>query len=143
MKKLLKYLKDYKVETVMGPLFKLLEASFELIVPLVVAAIIDKGIGQTDKPYIIRMGLVLVLLGAVGFTCSVIAQYFAAKAAVGVSGTLRRRLFSRIMGMEASEVDKNEVLTLCRKEKIQIFRYWNNLPDGFPEKNFYENLIVI
>ena len=83
MGKLLVYLKDYKKESVLGPLFKLLEASFELIVPLVIAAIIDHGVADGDKPYIMKMCLVLVLLAVIGLTCSITAQYFAAKAAVG------------------------------------------------------------
>ena len=85
MGKLLVYLKDYKKESVLGPLFKLLEASFELIVPLVMAAIIDHGVADGDKPYIMKMCLVLVLLAVIGLTCSITAQYFAAKAAVGFS----------------------------------------------------------
>ena len=83
MRKLLVYLKDYKKESVLGPLFKLLEASFELIVPLVVASMIDVGIANRDKGYIIRMCLVMAALGLVGLVCSVTAQYFAARAAVG------------------------------------------------------------
>ena len=83
MKKLLVYLKDYKKECVLGPLFKLLEASFELIVPLVMAAIIDTGVAAGDRPYIMKMCMVLVFLAVVGLICSITAQYFAAKAAVG------------------------------------------------------------
>ena len=82
MRKLLKYFKGYKLESVMGPLFKLLEASFELFVPLVMAQIIDVGINNRDMGHILRMGGVLVLLGVVGLTCSLTAQYFSAKAAV-------------------------------------------------------------
>ena len=86
MKKLLVYLKDYKKESVLGPLFKLLEATFELIVPLVMAAIIDTGVATGDKSYIMKMCMVLVLLAVIGLTCSITAQYFAAKAAVrGIS----------------------------------------------------------
>ena len=81
MRKLLVYLKDYKKESVLGPLFKLLEATFELIVPLVMAAIIDTGVASGDKTYIMRMCMVLVLLAVIGLTCSITAQYFAAKAA--------------------------------------------------------------
>ena len=83
MKKLLCYLKEYKKESVLGPLFKLLEATLELFVPLVVAAIIDTGIGNQDRGYVVKMCLVLVLLGLIGLAFSVTAQYFAAKAAVG------------------------------------------------------------
>ena len=105
MKKLLIYLKNYKKECVLAPLFKLLEASFELIVPLVMAAIIDRGITVSDRPYIFKMGGVLVLLAAVGLTCSITAQYFAAKAAVGFATKLRYSLFSHIETLSFSEMD--------------------------------------
>ena len=80
MKKLLTYLKDYKKECVMGPLFKLLEASFELLIPLVVVQIIDVGIAENNKDYIIKMCLIMVALGIIGLVCSLTAQYFSAKA---------------------------------------------------------------
>ena len=83
MRSLFIYLKNYKKETILAPLFKMLEASFELLVPLVMAAVIDKGIAQKDSPYIIRMCLVLIVLGIVGLICSLTAQYFSAKAAAG------------------------------------------------------------
>lgn len=105
MKKLLIYLKNYKKECVLAPLFKLLEASFELIVPLVMAAIIDRGIAVSDRPYIFKMGGVLVWLAAVGLTCSITAQYFAAKAAVGFATKLRYSLFSHIETLSFSEMD--------------------------------------
>lgn len=105
MKKLLIYLKNYKKECVLAPLFKLLEASFELIVPLVMAAIIDRGIAVSDRPYIFKMGGVLVLLAAVGLTCSITAQYFAAKAAVGFATKLRYSIFSHIETLSFSEMD--------------------------------------
>ena len=105
MKKLLIYLKNYKKECVLAPLFKLLEASFELIVPLVMAAIIDRGIAVSDRPYIFKMGGVLVLLAAVGLTCSITAQYFAAKAAVGFATKRRYSLFSHIETLSFSEMD--------------------------------------
>ena len=89
MKQLLKYLKDYKLESVLGPLFKMLEASFELFVPLVMAQIIDVGIKDRDASYILKMGGVLLLLAVIGLTCSLTAQYFAAKAAVGHSPAQR------------------------------------------------------
>ena len=101
MKKLLIYLKNYKKECVLAPLFKLLEASFELIVPLVMAAIIDRGITVSDRPYIFKMGGV----AAVGLTCSITAQYFAAKAAVGFATKLRYSLFSHIETLSFSEMD--------------------------------------
>ena len=108
MKKLLVYLKDYKKESVLGPLFKLLEATFELIVPLVMAAIIDTGVATGDKSYIMKMCMVLVLLAVIGLTCSITAQYFAAKAAVGFATncamrclhTLRASLLQRWILLE-------------------------------------------
>ena len=93
MKNLLGYLKNYKKETILAPLFKLLEASFELLVPLVMASVIDRGIGGNQTDYIVKMCLVLVLLGVVGLACSITAQYFAAKAAVGFAARLRHALF--------------------------------------------------
>ena len=91
MRALLIYLKNYKKETVLAPLFKLLEASFELIVPLVMAAVIDVGIKNQDKRYIAGMCLILVALGIIGLVCSIPAQYFAAKAAAGFAAELRHR----------------------------------------------------
>ena len=105
MKKLLVYLKSYKKECVLAPLFKLLEASFELIVPLVMATIIDHGIAVSDRPYIFKMGGALVLLALVGLTCSITAQYFAAKAAVGFATKLRYSLFSHIGTLSFTEMD--------------------------------------
>ncbi len=105
MKKLLIYLKDYKKESVLGPLFKLLEASLELLVPLVMAAIIDNGIANADKPYIIYMCLILVGLGMIGLVCSITAQYFAAKASAGFAKQLRHALFAHIQGLSFSEID--------------------------------------
>ena len=105
MKKLLVFLKDYKKETVLAPLFKMLEAGFELFVPLVMADIIDRGIAQQDIPYVLKMGLVLVALGLIGLTCSITAQYFAAKAAVGFSAKLKHSLFEHIQSLSFSEID--------------------------------------
>ncbi len=105
MKKLLMYLKDYKLEAVMAPLFKMLEASFELIVPLVMASIIDKGIANADKPFIFRMCGILIVLALIGLTCAVTAQYFSAKAAVGVSTKLRHSLFSHVETLSFAEMD--------------------------------------
>ncbi|MCM1174645.1 MAG: ABC transporter ATP-binding protein/permease [Blautia sp.] len=105
MKKLLVFLKDYKKETVLAPLFKMLEAGFELFVPLVMAAVIDRGIAQSDVPYVLKMGGVLVLLGLIGLTCSITAQYFAAKAAVGFSAKMKHALFKHIQELSFSEMD--------------------------------------
>lgn len=120
MKKLLVYLKDYIKESIIAPLFKLLEASFELIVPLVMAAIIDGGIGRGDKGYIYRMSAVLIALAAVGFICSVIAQYFAAKAAVGFSTKLRHALFEHIETLSFSEMDTIGTSTLITRMTSDI-----------------------
>ena len=105
MRSLLKYLKDYKKESILAPVFKMLEASFELFVPLVMAAIIDTGIANHDKGYIFRMGGVLVALGLIGLACSVTAQFFSAKAAVGFATKLRHALFSHIQGLSYAELD--------------------------------------
>lgn len=120
MKKLLVYLKNYKKECVLAPLFKLLEASFELIVPLVMAAIIDKGIADADKSYILRMGGVLILLALIGLSCSVTAQYFAAKAAVGFSTKLRYSLFTHIESLSFSEMDTVGTSTLITRMTSDI-----------------------
>lgn len=105
MWKLLVYLKEYKKESVLGPLFKLLEASFELLVPLVMASIIDTGIKNGDSRYVFLMGGVLLLLAVVGLAASLTAQYFAAKAAVGFSTKLKHALFAHIESLSYSEVD--------------------------------------
>ena len=120
MKKILKYLKEYKKECICAPLFKLLEASFELIVPLVMAAIIDNGIAASDKPYIWKMGGVLVLLAAVGLISSVTAQYFAAKAAVGFSTKLRHILFEKIESLSFSKMDTVGTSTLITRMTSDI-----------------------
>lgn len=120
MKQILKYLKEYKKECICAPLFKLLEASFELIVPLVMAAIIDNGITASDKPYIWKMGGVLVLLAAVGLVSSVIAQYFAAKAAVGFSTKLRHILFEKIESLSFSKMDTVGTSTLITRMTSDI-----------------------
>ena len=115
MKRLLAYLRDYRRESILGPLFKLLEASFELIVPLVVAAIIDRGIAAADRGYIVRMCLVLVGLGLVGLLCSVTAQYFAAKASVGFVKKLRHALYSHIQQFSYQTLDRLGISTLITR----------------------------
>lgn len=120
MKQILKYLREYKKECICAPLFKLLEASFELIVPLVMAAIIDNGITASDKPYIWKMGGVLVLLAAVGLVSSVTAQYFAAKAAVGFSTKLRHILFEKIESLSFSKMDTVGTSTLITRMTSDI-----------------------
>lgn len=120
MKKLLVYLKAYKKESILAPLFKMLEASFELVVPLVVTAIIDTGIAKGDSGYIVRMCLVLVALGLIGLVCSVTAQYFAAKAAVGFGTKVRHQLFSHIQDFSFSEIDKAGTSTLITRMTSDI-----------------------
>jgi len=115
VKKLLIYLKDYKKETVLAPLFKLLEASFELFVPLVMAAIIDNGIANGDRGYIGRMCLVLIALGIIGLTCSITAQYFAAKAAVGFAAQMKHALFAHIQSLSFTEMDTVGTSTLITR----------------------------
>ena len=105
LKKLLKFMRGYGRECFLGPLFKLLEATFELFIPLVVAGIVDKGIGGGDRGYIVRMCLVLVAQGVIGLMCAVTAQYFAARAAVGFSTRLRHALMERILGLSYSQMD--------------------------------------
>ncbi len=120
MKKLLIYLRDYKKESILGPLFKLLEASFELIVPLVVASMIDVGIPNNDKGYIIRMCLIMAALGLIGLVCAVTAQYFAARAAVGFATKLRHGLFSHIQSLSFSQMDKEGTSTLITRMTSDI-----------------------
>lgn len=106
MKRLLRYLKPYRRDCILSPLFKLLEASFELLVPLVVAAIIDTGIGTGDRPFIWRMCLLLLLLAAVGLAAAISAQYFAARAATGFAARLRRELFVKIQSLSYAGLDR-------------------------------------
>ena len=115
MKKLLAYLKGYEKESILGPLFKMLEASFELIVPLVVAAMIDRGIGQGNKGYAGRMTLLLIALGLVGLVCSVTAQYFAAKASVGFVTRLRHALMEHLQKFTYAQLDKVGSSTLITR----------------------------
>lgn len=115
MKNLFKYLRYYTAESIMGPLFKLLEAMFELFVPLVVADIIDYGIGNGDKSYIVKKFLILIALGVIGIVCSITAQYFAAKASVGCSTRLRRALFAHIQELSFSDLDRIGVPTLITR----------------------------
>ena len=105
MKKLLKYMRGYGKECVLGPLFKLLEATFELFIPLVVAAIVDTGIGGGDTGYIVKMVLVMIALGFIGLASAVTAQYFAARAAVGFSARLRHAVLKHILTLSHSQID--------------------------------------
>lgn len=115
MKKLLIYLKDYKKESILAPLFKMLEASFELFVPLVMAAIVDVGIAGNDKGYILKMCLVMIVLGVIGLICSITAQFYAAKAAVGFATKLRRSLFAHIQKLSFSSMDEIGTSTMITR----------------------------
>ena len=127
MKKLLVLLKDYKRETVLGPLFKLLEASFELFVPLVIAAIIDVGVADGNTNYILKMCLVLVVLALIGFVCAITAQYFAAKAAVGVASKLRHVLFAHIEKLSYTELDAIGTSTLITRMTSDVNQVQNGV----------------
>lgn len=120
MKSLFKYLKDFKKECILAPLFKMLEALFELFVPLVMASIIDTGIANSDNGYIIRMCLVMVALGIIGLVCAISAQFFAAKAAVGFSAKLRSALFGHIQSLSFSQQDKLGTSTLITRMTSDI-----------------------
>lgn len=115
MKRLMMYLKDYKKESILAPLFKLLEAFFELLVPLVMANIIDYGISNRNMGYIGKMGLLLLLLGVVGLASSITAQFFAAKAAVGFSTKLRQALFDHIEDLSFTDIDKAGTSTMITR----------------------------
>ena len=115
MKRLMMYLKDYKKESILAPLFKLLEAFFELMVPLVMANIIDYGISNRNMGYIGKMGLLLLLLGVVGLASSITAQFFAAKAAVGFSTKLRQALFNHIEDLSFTDIDKAGTSTMITR----------------------------
>lgn len=115
MKRLMMYLKDYKKESILAPLFKLLEAFFELLVPLVMADIIDYGISNRNMGYIGKMGLLLLLLGVVGLASSITAQFFAAKAAVGFSTQLRQALFDHIEDLSFTDIDKAGTSTMITR----------------------------
>ncbi len=127
MKSLFAYMKDYKKECVLGPLFKLLEASFELMVPLVMAAVIDVGIANGDRGYIGRMCLVMAALGVIGLVCSITAQFFAAKASVGVAAKLRHALFAHIQELSFTEMDTAGTSTLITRMTSDINQVQNGL----------------
>ncbi len=126
MFKITDYLKEYKKESIIAPLFKMLEASFELFVPLVMAAIVDTGIKNQDNGYILRMGVLLLLLAVVGLVCSITAQYFAAKASVGFGKSVRRDLFAHINSLSYTELDQAGTSTLITRMTNDI----NQLQSG-------------
>ncbi len=127
MKRLAKYLKGYVKESVLGPLFKLFEASLELIVPLIIAAIVDVGIANSDRGYVIKMCLLLVLMGAVGLGFSVTAQYFSAKAAVGFVGRVRHSLFAKVQELSYSDIDRLGTSTIITRMTADANKVQNGL----------------
>ncbi len=127
MKRLLSYLRDYKKETVLAPLFKMLEASFELLIPLVVKRIVDIGIDGGDKGYVIKMCLIMVALGVIGLACSVTAQYFSAKAAVGFATKLRHALFAHMQKMSYSQMDNMGTSTMITRMTSDVNQVQNGV----------------
>ena len=127
MRRLLHYMSAYKKESILGPLFKMLEASFELFVPLVVADMVDVGIRRGDASYILKMGGLLVLLALIGLACSLTAQYFAAKAACGAGEALRRDLFAHIGGLSYREIDTVGASTLITRMTSDINQVQNGV----------------
>ena len=127
MKKLLKYLKGYEKQCVLGPLFKLLEATFELFIPLVVASIVDTGIGNGDQGYIFKMCLVMIVLGIVGLISAVTAQYFSAVAAVGFSTRLRHAVLDHILGLSYSQIDQLGTSTMITRMTSDINQVQNGV----------------
>ena len=127
MKKLLKYMKGYGKQCVLGPLFKLLEATFELFIPLVVASIVDTGIGNGDQSYIFRMCLVMVALGIIGLVSAVTAQYFSAVAAVGFAARLRHAVMEHILGLSYSQIDTLGTSTMVTRMTSDINQVQNGV----------------
>ena len=127
MKRLLSYMKDYRKESILGPLFKMLEASFELLVPLVVASMVDVGIRNRDAGYIMKMGGLLLLLALVGLACSLTAQYFAAKAATGAGTALRNDLYKHIGTLSYAEIDSVGTATLITRMTSDINQVQNGI----------------
>lgn len=127
MKSLLKYLKHYKKESILGPLFKMLEASFELLIPIVMANIIDIGIKNRDMGYVLKMGGVMAALGLIGLTCSLTAQFFAAKAAVGFGTALRHDMFVHIQKFSYTEIDRMGTSTLMNRMTNDINQVQNGV----------------
>ena len=127
MKKLLKYMSGYGKECILGPLFKLLEASFELLIPLVVAKIVDAGIGAGDNGYVMKMCLVMISLGIIGLVCAVTAQYFAARAAVGFATRLRHAVMKHILGLSYTEIDTLGTSTMITRMTSDINQVQNGV----------------
>ena len=127
MKKILKYMRGYGKECVLGPLFKLLEASFELMIPLVVARIVDVGIANGDRAYVIKMCLVMAALGVVGLISSVTAQYFAARAAVGFAARLRHAVMEHLLGLSYTEIDRVGTSTMVTRMTADVNQVQNGV----------------
>lgn len=127
LKKLLKYMKGYGKECAFGPLFKLLEATFELLIPLVVAQIVDVGIANGDRGYIVKMCLLMILLGVIGLICAVTAQYFAAKAAVGFATRLRYAVMEHLLGLSYTEIDRLGTSTMVTRMTSDINQVQNGV----------------
>ena len=127
MKRIWMYIRGYKKECVLAPLFKMLEATFELFVPLVVSGIIDNGIGNNDKDYIIKMCLLLIGLALIGLVCSITAQYFSAKAAVGCATGMRHHLFKHIQSLSFTEMDTIGASTLVTRMTSDINQVQNGV----------------
>ena len=127
MKMIMRFLKDYKKECVLAPLFKMLEAIFELFVPLVVSSVIDKGIANGDKGYIMQMCLMLILLAIIGLVCAITAQYFSAKAAVGAATGMRHSLFAHIQTFSFTEMDTLGTSTLVTRMTSDINQVQNGI----------------
>lgn len=130
LKKLWVYLKEYKMESILAPLFKLLEVVFDLLVPVVIARIIDVGIANNDHGYIFKMFLVLILMAAVGLSCSFTAQYFAARASVGCATNLRQAVFDHIQGFSFTELDTIGTDTLITRMTDDINQVQNGINMG-------------
>lgn len=120
MKNLFTYLKNYKKETILAPLFKMLEATFELFVPLVMAAIIDTGIAKKDEAYIFSMSGILIALGLTGLVCSITAQYFSAKAACGFAAKIKEVLFNKMQGMSYTQIDRAGASTMINRMTTDV-----------------------
>ena len=127
LKKILKYIRGYGKECVLGPLFKLLEASFELLIPLVVARIVDVGIAGRDQGYVVKMVLVMALLGVIGLVCAVTAQYFAAKAAVGFAARLRHAVMEHLLGLSYTEIDRVGTSTMIIRMTSDVNQVQNGV----------------
>ena len=127
MKKLLKYMRGFEKQCILGPLFKLLEASFELFLPLVVASLVDKGIGNSDQSYVLKMCAVMIALGVIGLACAVTAQYFAAAAAVGFSARLRHAVMHHILGLSYSQIDRMGTSTMVTRMTSDINQVQNGV----------------